>query len=157
MHLATYVGLLHSSLRTLADAFRAVGDGHGEEPDVKTTCQVLAGRIDGQVERLGPIVERYGEHRESEPERLRAAEFEAGFTGARSGGVGLVRDLQDLYALTSFTDITWTVVGQAAQGLRDQELLDTVTAGTQDTARQLAWLRTRIKEAAPQALIAAHG
>ena len=141
MHLATYLGLLHTSLRTLADAFREVSQGHGEEPDVHQTCQVLSKRIDDQVGMLTPIVERYGEHRESEPERLHAAEFST----TRSGPVGLLRDLQDLYALASFTDITWTVVGQAAQGLRDEELLDVVSACEQDTARQLAWLKTRIK------------
>ena len=153
MHLATYLGLLHQSLRTLADAFREVAAGHGDEPDVERTCQVLARRIDSEVEKLGPIVERYGEHRETEPERLHAAEF--GQT--RTGGVGLLRDLQDLYALASFTDITWTVVGQAAQGLRDKELMDVVSSCEQDTARRLAWLKTRIKQSAPQALIAARG
>ncbi len=153
MHLATYLGLLHTSLGTLAGAFREVAKGHGDEPDVHHTCQVLAKRLDGQVEKLGPIVERYGEHREPEPERLHTAEF----SETRTGGVGLLRDLQDLYALASFTDITWTVVGQAAQGLRDEELLDVVSSCEQDTARQLAWLKTRIKQSAPQALIAARG
>jgi hypothetical protein len=57
--------------------------------------------------------------------------------------------------LASFTDITWTVVEQAAQGLRDHELLDIVSSSEQDTARQLAWLRTRIRQTLPQALIAA--
>jgi hypothetical protein len=151
MHLATYLGLLHSSLTTLADAFREVGQGHGEEPDVWHTCQVLASRVDRQAEALAPVVRRYGEHRENEPERLHAA----GLQSTRSGPVGLLRDLQDLYTLASLTDITWTVVGQAAQGLRDRELLDVVGACEQDTARQLTWLRTRIKQAAPQALIAA--
>ncbi|CCH32370.1 hypothetical protein ABZ816_24455 [Actinosynnema sp. NPDC047251] len=151
MHLSTYLGLLHTSLTTLADAFREVGRGHGEEPDVRQTCQVLAGRVDRQAEALAPVVERYGEHREDEPERLHAAGLET----VRSGPVGLLRDLQDLYTLAGLTDITWTVVGQAAQGLRDRELLDIVDACEQDTARQLTWLRTRVKQAAPQALIAA--
>jgi hypothetical protein len=47
------------------------------------------------------------------------------------------------------------VVGQAGQGLRDRALLDVVAACEGETARQLSWLRTRIKQAAPQALIAA--
>jgi hypothetical protein len=151
MHLATYVGLLHTSLRTLADAYREVGHGHGEEPDVSHTCELLAGRIDGQLEKLGPVVDRYGEHREQEPERLHAAGLET----TRSGPVGLLRDLQDLYMLAALTDVTWIVVGQAAQGLRDHELLDIVSSAEQDTARHLSWLQTRIKQAAPQALIAA--
>jgi hypothetical protein len=76
-------------------------------------------------------VARYGEHREQEPERLHAAALD----GTRTGPVGLLRDLQDLYLLASLTELTWTVVGQAAQGLRDQELVDLVTSGEQDTAR----------------------
>ncbi|MEV6908725.1 hypothetical protein [Amycolatopsis sp. NPDC051071] len=151
MHLATYLGLLHTSLGTLAEAFREVGRGHGEEPDVEQTCSMLAGRIDRQADALAPIVDRYGEHREQEPERLHAAALET----TRSGAVGLLRDLQDLYALASFTDVTWIVVGQAAQGLRDRELLDVAEGHEQETARQLTWLRTRMKQSAPQALIVA--
>jgi hypothetical protein len=151
MHLATYLGLLHSSLNTLADAFRQVGQGHGEEPDVWHTCRVLAGRVERQAEALAPVVRRYGESREDEPERLHAT----GLESTRTGAVGLLRDLQDVYALAALTEITWTVVGQAAQALRDRELLDVVTSCEQDTARQLTWLRTRMKQAAPQALIAA--
>lgn len=135
MLLANHLGVLHSSLQQLADTFREVAGRHGDEPDVKHICELLAGRLDRQAEQLKPVVDRYGE------------------TGG--GDPSLLRDLQGLYALASFTDITWTVVGQAAQGLRDKELLDVVTTCEQDTARQLAWLRTRIKQSAPQALIAA--
>jgi hypothetical protein len=151
MHLSTYLGLLHSAEDALAEAFGQVGRDHADEPDVEHLCQVLGAKAAGHVEALGPFVSRYGEHREEEPERLRAAEF----GGTRSGGVGLLRDLQDLYALTSFVDITWTVVGQAAQGVPDGDLLKTVGACQSETATQLSWLRTRIKQAAPQALIVA--
>ncbi|USX53272.1 hypothetical protein [Lentzea sp. HUAS12] len=135
MLLANHLGVLHSTLGTLAETFREVAARHGDEPDVRHICALLAQRIDRQAEQLKPVVDRYGESGEPEP--------------------SLLRDLQDLYALASFTDITWTVVGQAAQGLRDQELMDVVSACEQDTARQLAWLKTRIKQSAPQALIVA--
>ncbi|MFL6143707.1 MAG: hypothetical protein ACJ72N_17830 [Labedaea sp.] len=151
MHLATYLGLLDNSLRTLADAFRQVGSGHADEPDVENTCQLLAGRTDAQIDTLAPIIDRYGEHREEEPERLHAT----GLSGTRGGPVGLLRDLQDLYLLAALVDLTWTVVHQAAQALRDHELLNLTTNRQSDTDRQLGWLRTRIKQAAPQALIAA--
>ncbi|MFD9700235.1 hypothetical protein [Lentzea sp. NPDC059081] len=135
--LAHHLGVLHETLRTLAGTFREIADRHGDEPDVKHTCALLARRIDGQAELLRPVVDRYGESDPDDPD--------------------LLRDLQDLYALASFTDIVWTVVGQAAQGLRDEELIDVVSSCEQDTARQLAWLKTRIKQSAPQALIAARG
>lgn len=151
MHLATYLGLLHDAERALAAAFRRVGDGHAAEPDVFHLCGVLAAQCDRHTDALAPVVERYDEQRGTEPERLRADEPE----GTRSGGVGLLRDLQDLYTLASFVDITWTVVGQAGQGLADRELLEVVGACEGQTAVQLRWLQTRIKQAAPQALIAA--
>jgi len=37
--------------------------------------------------------------------------------------------------------------------LRDDELLAVVTASEKGTAIQLKWLRTRMKQAAPQALV----
>lgn len=151
MHLATYLGLLHAAEDTLADAFTQVADGHGEEPDVEATCRLLARWSRAHVAALAPVVARYAEQREDEPDRLHAAAM----PGTRTGGVGLLRDLQDLHVLASFVDVTWTVVGRAGQGLRDRELVDVVQRCEQDTARQLRWVLTRLTTAAPQALIAA--
>jgi len=151
MHLASYLGLLRDSEASLAKGFQLVGAHHGDEPDVERLCEVLGDQAAAHVRALDPVVQRYGEHEDSEPARLQAAEF----SGTREGGVGLLRDLQDLYSLASFVDITWTVVNQAAQALRDRELLEVISSCQQETGRQLSWLQTRIKQAAPQALIAA--
>jgi hypothetical protein len=51
--------------------------------------------------------------------------------------------------------MAWTVIGQAAQGVRDRELLDVVNSCENEMANQLKWIRTRMKVAAPQALIVA--
>lgn len=63
--------------------------------------------------------------------------------------------LQDLYLLAGECDIAWTVVGQAAFGARDDELLAVVRRCEGETAIQLKWLCTRMKAAAPQALVVA--
>ncbi|HEY0486800.1 MAG TPA: hypothetical protein VGD72_11180 [Mycobacteriales bacterium] len=151
MHLATYLGLLHEAERSLASSYRQVGHGHAAEADIAHTTTLVAGQCDAHVAALAPVVERYGAHRETEPERLHADAL----ADTRSGGVGLLRDLHDLYMLCAFVDVTWTMVGQAAQGLRDRELLDVVSRCESETATQLAWLTTRMKQAAPQALIVA--
>ena len=52
-------------------------------------------------------------------------------------------------------DIAWTLVGQAAQGARDEDAARVVTDCEGETAIQLKWLRTRMKQAAPQALVVA--
>lgn len=149
MMLAHYLGLLHRAQVNLAAAFREVADGHPEEVDVFHTCRLLAEECDAHAERLHPFVERYGEDAPEEPDRLHSDIF----GGSREGGVGLLRDLQDVYLMAAECDISWTLVGQAAQGARDQELLAVVNRCEHETATQMSWLRTRMKQAAPQALI----
>lgn len=152
MKFPVYLGLLHKSEQTLAESFRQVAEGHGAEPDVYYLCQSLADQCQAHEQALVPIVDRYGEVQDiDEPERLHAA----GLGETRSGPVGLLRDLQDLYLLASLVDITWTAVKQAAQGLRDKELIDIVERCESETKVQLSWLSTRMKQAAPQALIIA--
>ena len=151
MQLAHYLGLLHRAQANLADAFRQVSDAHGDEPDVYHLCQRLARQCDEHAGRLEPFARRYSEDAPDEPDRLHSELFR----GTRSGGIGLLRDLQDLYLMAAECDICWTVVGQAAQGARDAELFDVVSRCEGETAMQLRWLRTRMKQAAPQALVVA--
>ena len=150
-HLTTYIGLADRSEQTLADSFRAIAEGHAHVADVHHTCQMLAGWCEEQRAALAPVVERYGEADVDEPARLHAA----GLAETREGEIGLLRDLQDLYVLASLVQTTWTVIAQGAQGLRDRELLAVAQHAGDQTSRQLAWLTTRIKVAAPQALIVA--
>ena len=152
MKLPIYLGLLDRAEQTLEDSYRQVADGHGDEPDVRVLCHRLADQCREHRRRLAPAVDRYGESREEdEPERLHAE----GLSETRSGPVGLLRDLQDLYLLASLVDITWMMVKQAAQALRDAELLGAVEHCEHEAEVQLRWLETRMKMAAPQALIAA--
>jgi hypothetical protein len=148
-HLATYVGLVHRGEQTLAESFRQVGEGHAAEADVTHMCETLATMCDRHVERLGPVARRYGEVEVEEPARLHAE----GLSTTRQGGVGLLRDLQDLHLLASLVSTSWTVVEQAAQGARDIELFEIAQQCGRDTSRQLGWLTTRLKAAAPQALL----
>lgn len=151
MQLAHYLGLLHHAETQLAAALRDVAGGHAEEVDVAHLCRRLAQECDGHAERLRPFAERYGEEADDEPERLRSELF----AGSRDGPLGLLRDLHDLYLMATECDIAWTLIAQAAQGARDDELLATVRACEGETAVQLKWLATRMKQAAPQALVVA--
>jgi hypothetical protein len=151
-HLATYVALADRSEQTLAESLRTVGDGHARQADVFHTCHQLAGWCDRHRELLSPAAQRYGESTDvDEPERLHAD----GLAEVRAGEVGLLRDLQDLHVLGTLVQTTWTVIAQGAQGLRDTELLEIARSCNEETSRQLTWLNTRMKQAAPQALIVA--
>jgi hypothetical protein len=151
MQLAHYLGLLHRAQTELAGAFREIAAGHAEEADLAHLCAKLGAQCDAHAERLAPFAARYGEDAPDEPERLHSEIFR----GTRTGGLGLLRDLQDLYLMATECDIAWTVLGQAAQGVRDGDLLDVVKGCEQETAMQLKWIRSRMKEAAPQALVVA--
>jgi len=151
MHLAHYLGLLHKAQLNLADAFRQVADAHQEEPDIHHLCRQQAQRCEEHAERLRPFARRYAQDAPDEPDRLHSELFR----GTRTGGIGLLRDLQDLYLMACECDICWTVVGQAARGVRDQDLIQVVERCEGETAIQLTWLRSRMKQAAPQALVVA--
>jgi hypothetical protein len=148
VHLAHYLGLLHRAQLNLADSFRKVAGAHADEPDVEHLCRKLAAECDDHASRLAQFAERYGEDAPDEPDRLHSELFR----GPRSGGLGLLRDLHDLYLMATECDLAWTLVGQAAQGARDRELLAVVARCEGEAAIQFKWLRTRMKEAAPQAL-----
>jgi hypothetical protein len=151
-HLATYVGLAEHSEQVLAESLREVARGHAEVADVHHLCLTLAAMSERHRERLVPVVARYGEKDDvEEPERLRADAL----LSAREGEIGLLRDLQDLHLLATLVESTWVVIAQGAQALRDRELLIVADASRADTARQLSWLTTRMKAAAPQALVVA--
>jgi hypothetical protein len=132
MQLPRYLELLHREQLELAQAFRDVAETHRDEADVARQCERLADQCETHAERLAPFI---GEGPETEPD--------------------LLADLHDLYRRAAHCDMAWTLAGQGAQGARDRELLEVVQGCESETAIQLKWLRTRLKQAAPQALVVA--
>ncbi len=151
MHLANYLGYLRKTELNLAEGLRKVGEGHMAETDIYHTTAMLAKQCETHAEKLAPFVDRYGEEAPTEPDRL----YHQFFDGTREGGLGLLRDLHDLYLMANACDISWTMIGQAAQGARDVELFETVNACQGQTATQIKWCKTHMKQAAPQALLVA--
>jgi hypothetical protein len=151
MHIGNYIGLVHESEKKLAEALLKIASHHAKEPDVFQTCQLLAGWSEEHVEKLHPFVQKYSEDKSREPDRLNQALFK----GPRSGGLGLLRDLHDLWLMASEVNLCWTVLDQAAKALRDEELLATGEELRKQTERQIKWLMTRIKQSAPQSLVVA--
>ncbi|WP_210495675.1 hypothetical protein [Patulibacter sp. SYSU D01012] len=151
MHLAHYLTLLQTAERDLADALRAVADAHADEPAVRDTARLTAAWATEHARRLEPFCDRYAPLAPGPPEELHVDLFR----GPRTGGLAYLRDLHDLFLQASTCDITWTLVGQAAKGTRDEELVAAVEACEGETARTLAWLKTLMKTSATQALVVA--
>lgn len=151
MNIGLYIRLAHHSEMQLAEAFSLVSNHHRDDPDVEETCRLLSSWSKHKSDATRPFIAAYGEQREKEPETL----YSNLFQGPRTGGVALLRDLHDLWLLATEAMISWTVLLQASRALRDRELEDLCTAHVTQTDRQIAWLQTRTKQAAPQALVVA--
>lgn len=149
MHIGNYINMMHKSGDDLHKAFRMVAKHHGKEPDVKETCLLLAKWTESLVEKLKPFTEKYGEERDKEPDRLMRTLFRK----PRTGSMGLLRDLQDLWLMCDEAEVCCIILRQAANGLRDKELVEICNEIEATAKRQTAWLLTRMKAAATQTLI----
>ena len=147
--LNVFLGMTVQSERHLADAFRQVGHKHMAEPDIHATCLLMASWSQEQAERLQPFTAAYHKDKSENPD----GSVKNLFDGPRSGGMGLLRDLHDLWLATNEVHLGYEAVKQAAKALRDQALAETCERSLQCTDRQIAWLRTRIDQAAPQTLV----
>jgi hypothetical protein len=151
VNLRHYINLLHRSLLELVRAYGEIVAGHGDEPDVRVECEKFASQVTHHQQLLRPFLDRYRANGagDDEPERLHRVLFD----GTRNGPLGLIRDLHDLYLMTCECEICWTLVSQGAQGARDANLNDVTKECIKETELQMAWLRSRMKQAAPQALV----
>jgi hypothetical protein len=152
---------LHETEADLADELRKVADRHAAEHDVYHVCHTLAKLCDAIGHRLEPVAERYGRDLPDEEPGgawtriLATMRGSTGAIAARSSKSGLIllRDLRELYLAAQECLIDWTMVSQAAKAARDQELISLAEDGQSETGRIIEWAKTRIKVAAPQALV----
>lgn len=151
MHLASYIHLLEQGSSTLADSYAVLAEGHSEEAEIVAQATRFEGQCRRHAARLGPARERYGDHPAPPPDRL----HQPGLEEARSGGLGLLRDLHEVYDYASHLLIAWTIVGQAAKGNTDEELVSVAEDCRGEMALQVAWLTTQVKTASAQVLLVA--
>lgn len=153
---------LHEAEVELAQAFRAVAERQAADHGTHYPCRTLAAQCDGHAGRLRVLAGRFGVvlHPPKRPAVLTGAvdalrHKSSELVGHRpESGLLLLRDLRELYLKAHGADLHWVVLGQAAQALRDQELLSGVSSMREETVTQIKWITTRIKEAAPQVLVA---
>ena len=103
-----------SGERDLADALRQVGEQHKDEPDIEDLCHTFAAAVRAACGAVRPFMERLQGAR---PGRAGPA-AQRPLQGTREGGLALLRDLHDLYLMATEVEISWDVIGQAAQGAR---------------------------------------
>ena len=150
MRIPGYLDVVDTAEETLGAMLRRVAADHADQPDIDGVCTRLADQCDRHRSALRPMLRRYGT---GEPVDVVVPPANAAGPGTAGGSVALLQDLQELWMLVSFVHLAWTVVEQAARGLRDHDLATVGRTCDRDTEVQLQWLTARIKETAPQALI----
>jgi hypothetical protein len=143
----------------LAKELRAVGERHAVEHDLYHLGHTLAKQCADHLERLAPFGELYGassadDRIDESPALLETLRHKSAELLGRSesSGVLLLRDLRNLYLTAQEAEIAWVILAQAAQAVRDRELLQQVRLCHEEAEARGKWLRTKIKESAPQIL-----
>jgi hypothetical protein len=143
----------------LAKELRSIGERHAVEHDLYHLGHTLANQCSDHLEHLAPFATRYGAKPREDgvaesPNLLETLRHKSAELLGRSeiSGLLLLRDLRNLYLSAQEAEIAWVILAQAAQAVRDRELLQTVSLCHEEAEARGKWLRTRIKEAAPQVL-----
>jgi hypothetical protein len=140
MKLGNLLAHLHELEHELADALCAASNRHTADHDVFHQCRTFATKATTRVERLVPFTGRYAGR----------AEWA---NAVRGESDDLLEDLRVLHLEAHEVAITWEMAAQAAKAARDAELLALATASHAEVEMQAKWFETRIKTAAPQALV----
>ena len=151
MHVGLYLQMVKTSEKELQEAFKTVADHHEQEPDMEEICTLLSSWSEAKAASTERFIHKYGQERDREAQRL----YSDLFQGPRRGGLALLRDLHDLWLMATEAQIAWTLLAQAAQALRDKDFVQTCERNKEQTHRQISWIETRSKQAAPQTLVAA--
>lgn len=117
MRVSNYIQYTQRCEEELAKAFKVVAKHHILEPDVHEMCQLLASWSLDHAKNLELMIDRYGDKEEKEPDRL-----DYSMLTMRTGSLGLLRDLHDLWLMTSEVKLCWIILLQSARALRDRKL-----------------------------------
>ncbi|MBQ1088632.1 hypothetical protein [Streptomyces sp. B93] len=149
---------LHRSENDLARHLLHVSDRHKTDHDVHHLARDLAAWSQRHVREIAGMSHRYGVDLDPEAhdepaltEKLREKGSE--LIGRRGeAALLLLRDLRKVYTSASGVSADWEMLAQAAQAVKDTELLALCRRCHPDSLRQMRWANAKIKESAPQIL-----
>ncbi|NMR19286.1 hypothetical protein [Cellulomonas fimi] len=150
---------LHRAENDLAHDLLQASARHEVDHEVFHIARDLAVWSQRHVREIAALAPRYGEELDPEPEdelKLSARIRERGseLVGRRPDvGMLLLRDLRSLHLAATGVSVDWELLGQAAQGLEDLELLALTERCHPDTLRQAKWANAKLKESATQVLV----
>ncbi|MEV6263970.1 hypothetical protein AB0M42_24900 [Streptomyces sp. NPDC051784] len=150
---------LHRDENDLGHELLRISERHKADHEIYHLGRDLARWSQNHVRELATLAERFGTRLDPEPvdelkttERLREKAGE--MVGRRpQSALLLLRDLREVYIKASGVSVDWEMLGQAAQGMKDTDLLAVVQRCHPDTLQQLRWANGKLKESSTQILI----
>ncbi|MFB8778504.1 hypothetical protein ACIQW4_33890 [Streptomyces albogriseolus] len=150
---------LHQDENDLAHELLRVSERHKADHDIHHVARDLSRWSQRHVRIIADIGERFGTRLDPAPVgELRTAERLREKAGELVGrkpqaALLLLRDLREIYVKAAGLSVDWEMLAQAAQGLKDAELLTTVQSCHPDTLRQMRWANAKLKETSTQVLV----
>lgn len=159
MKLGVALRELHRSEDQLAEKLLRVSDRHKADHDIFYLGKELATWSQEHVRGLAEAAGRYDVELDAEPKG--ESDLAARVRGRISDAVGrepeasmlLLVDMREIYTHASGVSVDWELVAQAAQGIRDTDLLALTKRCHPETLRQLRWANAKLKESATQILV----
>jgi hypothetical protein len=156
---------LYRAEEELADEFVKVGERLAADHGVWYDCKRFAQECHLHADAIRPFAAKHDKQLpppddetvgETTTAALRHKLAEA--LGRRpESGLLLLRSLRQLYLQAHEVSFHWIIAGQLAQATHDHDLLTLVDELHRETLTQIKWLKTRVKEASPQALVVGAG
>jgi hypothetical protein len=148
---------LHRSERKLAHRLNVTAARHVSDQDIYHLAQDLAKWSQQHLTELAKHGRHYGLHLSSNPRTAAVTGFiqtrmSAALRKRPEPGLLVLADLRRVYRLAACTSVDWELLGQAAQTVKDQELLSLTSRCHPDTLRQMRWANAMLKELSPQVL-----
>src|SRR3954453_24185035 len=159
MKLGLAIEELHRSENHLAQALLGMSDRHKADHEVFYIARDIARWSQRHVTELAHLGVGYGLDLDPEPdgepgvlEKIQQATSD--LLGRRpEPGLLLLADLRHIHREAAGVSLDWELLAQAAQGARQQKLLELAQRCHPDTLRQMRWANAKPKESATQALV----
>lgn len=148
---------LHRSEVRLARSLDGLAARHHNDHGIYHIALDLSRWSDEHVALLAEIGKDYGvrlrAHPRTVPRTERAQQWVSDKVGRRpETGLVLLADLRRMHRLAAGVSVDWELLGQCAQAVEDDRLLELTKRCHPQTLRQMRWGNAMLKELAPQTL-----
>lgn len=150
---------LHRSENDLAAELMQVSQRHKVDHEIYYLAPDLARWSRRHVQEIAGIAARFGQDLDPEPATEGALTRKLREKGSELMGrrgeaaLLLLRDLREIYLKASGVSVDWEMLAQAAQGIKDEDLLDLTKRCHPETLRQMHWANGHIKASSTQILL----